>query len=92
MSLHPAFSYKGDGFTADVLASSHVIFVLLDAIVGAPLCRFDRSDGALAVSMAMHTDDLSSDDDEENRNTVGRGEAGKYEEALCAYLPEPRKD
>lgn len=24
--------------------------------------------------MAMHTDDLSSDDDEENRNTIGRGE------------------
>ena len=24
--------------------------------------------------MAMHTDDLSSDDDQENRNTVGRGE------------------
>jgi len=29
----------------------------------------------LAVSMAMHTDDLSSDDDQENRNTVGRGES-----------------
>ena len=33
-----------------------------------------RASGDLAVSMAMHTDDLSSDDDEENRNTVGRGE------------------
>lgn len=33
-----------------------------------------RASGGLAVSMAMHTDDLSSDDDEENRNTVGRGE------------------
>lgn len=33
-----------------------------------------RGDGALSVSMAMHTDDLSSDDDDENRNTVGRGE------------------
>lgn len=29
----------------------------------------------MAVSMAMHTDDLSSDDDQENRNTVGRGES-----------------
>ncbi|CBJ27494.1 hypothetical protein Esi_0073_0056 [Ectocarpus siliculosus] len=34
--------------------------------------KAQKGDGALAVSMAMHTDDLSSDDDEENRNTVGR--------------------
>eukprot|EP00752_Nemacystus_decipiens_P003314 g3067.t1 len=40
----------------------------------------EKGDGALAVSMAMHTDDLSSDDDQENRNTVGRVPLHWYDE------------
>eukprot|EP00904_Undaria_pinnatifida_P011154 jgi/Undpi1/7169/HiC_scaffold_22.g09643.m1 len=39
-----------------------------------------KASGDLAVSMAMHTDDLSSDDDEENRNTVGRVPLHWYDE------------
>ncbi|CAM9623299.1 unnamed protein product, partial [Ectocarpus sp. 12 AP-2014] len=42
--------------------------------------KAQKGDGALAVSMAMHTDDLSSDDDEENRNTVGRVPLHWYDE------------
>lgn len=57
----------------------------------------NRGDGALAVSMAMHTDDLSSDDDQENRNTVGRGKSnhseglkGRSDEDTEAFLHEAR--
>lgn len=36
------------------------------------------------MAMALHTDDLSSDDDEENRNTVGRG---KSHPSVLSLLP-----
>ncbi|CAN0121144.1 unnamed protein product [Ascophyllum nodosum] len=40
----------------------------------------EKKDGTLALSMAMHTDDLSSDDDVENRNTIGRVPLHWYDE------------
>ncbi|KAG5179348.1 NUC169 domain-containing protein [Tribonema minus] len=42
--------------------------------------RHHRRDGTLAAAQYLHVDDLSSDDDEESRNTIGRVPLHWYDE------------
>jgi ribosome biogenesis protein ERB1 len=54
--------------------------MLLIHIYMVPILHTHRRDGSLAAAKHLHVDDLSSDDDEDNRNTIGRVPLHWYDE------------